>query len=144
MTKFGSRAAAVGFAPLMAVAIGACSPTASPTTQGDAEAQLCTSLGAFGDSLQAIEDLDASTASVEDVQAAKDDAQAAWDQVREDAAAVSEADDTAVDTAWQGVATAVDEFPTDVPVEEAVDTVQAAASGVRSAYDEMQDGLGCQ
>ena len=123
------------------LAIVGCTP--QQETQASAEAALCASLSAFGDSLQTLEDMDPATASVEDVQAARADIQSAWDDVVEQAADIPEADQAAVDSAWSGVAQAIDDFPTDAPIEEGLTAVQESASGVRSAYQEMSNGVGC-
>ena len=143
MTAFHRRVATVGIAAVAVFALSACTQP-SPTTQADAEGQLCTDLDAFSASLTALTDLDPATASVEDVQAAQASVQSSWDTVKASAADVSEADDTAVEAAWQGVVTAINDIPTDVPMSEALDPVQTAADGVRSAYDEMRNGVGCE
>jgi hypothetical protein len=112
-------------------------------TQPSAEAEVCTSVAAFGTALQDFRDLDPATASIEDVQAARDDIQAAWDQVKAEATDLSEADEAAVDEAWNAVSQSVDDFPTDEPIEDGLATVQDAAGEVQTAHQEMADGLGC-
>ncbi len=144
MNTLRSRAAAIGIATLTAVALSACMQEAAPSSQVDAEAQLCTSLAAFGTALGGIGDLDVTTSSAEDVEAARDAIQVAWDQVKEDAAAVPEADETAVEESWQTVVAAVDNIATDVPIEEALVPVQEAVDGVQANFDEMRDGVGCE
>ena len=54
-----------------------------------------------GRAVQGFRDLDPATASIEDVQAARDEIQAAWDQVKSKATDLNEADEAAVDEAWQ-------------------------------------------
>ena len=139
-----SRVAAIGIATLTAVALSACMQEAAPTSQADAETQLCTSLAAFGTALGGLRDLDLTTSSAEDVTAARDAIQVAWDQVKEDAAAVPDADETAVNDSWQTVVNAVDNIATDVPIEEALVPVQEAVDGVQANFDEMRDGVGCE
>lgn len=112
--------------------------------QSSAEQALCDSLAAFHASVAAITDLSPETASIDDLNAAKDAAQEAWDQVKTDAAEVSQADEAALEAAWNGLADAITGLPTDVAMADAMDTVQAAADEVESAYGEMRDGLGCQ
>jgi hypothetical protein len=143
MTLLPRRATTLGVAAITVIALAACTE-AAPSDQADAEAALCESMSAFGTSLQAFRDLDASTASVEDVQAARDDIQEAWDGVRAAAADVPAADDAAVDAAWQEVSTAIDDFATDESISEALVPVQEAAGGVQTAHEEMRDGLGCE
>jgi hypothetical protein len=137
------RLAAVGLAGVAVFALSACTEP-SPTSQADAEGQLCTDLDAFATALRGLTDLDPATASVDDVDAARASIQDAWDTVKASAADVAEADDTAVESAWQEVVTAIDDIPTDAPISEAIGPVQTAADAVRSAFDEMRNGVGCQ
>ena len=60
------------------------------------------------------------------------------------AADVPEADDAAVDAAWEEVSTAIDDFSSDVPASEALVPVQEAAGEVQAAYEQMRDGVGCE
>ena len=87
-------------------------------SQPSAEAAVCASVSAFGTAIQDFRDLDPATASIEDVQAARDDIQAAWDQVKSEATDLTEADEAAVDEAWNGVAQSIDDFPSDEPIED--------------------------
>ena len=112
-------------------------------SQPSAEAAVCASVSAFGTAIQDFRDLDPATASIEDVQAARDDIQAAWDQVKSEATDLTEADEAAVDEAWNGVAQSIDDFPSDEPIEDGLASVQDAAGGVQTAFQEMADGLGC-
>ena len=112
-------------------------------SQPSAEAAVCTSVAALGTALQDFRDLDPASASIEDVQAARDDIQAAWDQVKAEATDLNEADEAAVDDAWNGVSQSIDDFPTDEPIEDGLASVQEATGEVQTAYQEMADGLGC-
>ena len=143
MTSLPRRFATLGFAAIAVMTMAACTE-AVPTDQADAEAALCDSLAAFSTSLDEFRDLDPATASVEDVQAARDDIQEAWDAVRTAAADVPEANDAAVDAAWLEVASAIDDFAPDVAISEALVPIQEAAAEVQTARDEMRDGLGCE
>jgi hypothetical protein len=88
--------------------------------------------------------VDPATDSVEDIQAAADTAQTAWDAVGEAVAAVDEADDAAVDAAWSDLADQITNFDTAVPVADAVDQISGGVDEVQTAYGEMRDGLGCE
>jgi hypothetical protein len=112
-------------------------------SQPSAEAAVCASVSAFGTSIQDFRDLDPATASIEDVQAARDDIQAAWDQVKSEATDLTEADEAAVEEAWNSVSQSIDDFPSDEPIEDGLASVQDAAGGVQTAFQEMADGLGC-
>jgi hypothetical protein len=120
--------------------VAACS---QPSDQGGAELALCDSLAAFDASVQAIADLDPQASSVEDAQAAADAAQTAWDQVKTDAAAVSSADDAALESAWNDLAQTIGDLPSDAPIADNWDTVQSGIDNVQSVFVEMHDGLGC-
>jgi hypothetical protein len=140
MRAFGMRSATPVAAMLVILAVAGCTTDQS---QASAEADLCDSLAEFGDAVQALDDLDASTASVDDIRAARSTMEAAWDLVVVDAAAVSAADQEALESAWTDLADAVDAIPTDQPVEDALDTIDPAKAEVRSAYEEMANGVGC-
>jgi hypothetical protein len=112
-------------------------------SQASAEADLCASLATFGGSLQAFQDLDPASASIEDVEAARDDIQEAWDGVAAAAADVSEADEAALETAWSDLADDIDNIPQDEPIADVLTGLQSTADDVRGVYQEMADGSGC-
>jgi hypothetical protein len=112
-------------------------------SQASAEADLCGSLSAFGDSLQALEDLDPATASADDVQAAREDIDAAWEDVAAAAQDVSEADEAALETAWSELSSEIQDIPTDQPIADVLADLQSTAGEVRGVYQEMADGSGC-
>jgi hypothetical protein len=138
MTRTRLPVAAVAIAALALVA--ACTPASD---QGSAEQALCDSLATFGDSVQAIADLDPQTDSVEDVQAAAADADAAWADVESAAADVAEADDAALGAAWSDLSQTITSLPTDQPIADNWETVQASVDEVQATYAEMRDGAGC-
>lgn len=140
MQRNRNRLFAVAGATVLVVAT-ACTP--QQESQPSAEAAVCTSVAALGTAIQDFRDLDPATASIEDVQAARDDIQSAWDQVKAEATDLNEADEAAVDDAWNSVAQSVDEFPTDQPIEDGLASVQDATGEVQTAFDEMANGLGC-
>ncbi len=142
MTLLHRRMTALGIAGVALFALSACTQP-EPTSQADAEGQLCTDLDAFATALGGLTDLDPATATAEDVESTRTSIQDAWDAVKESAADVADADDTAVESAWQDVETAIDDIPTDVPLSEAIGPVQTAADAVRAAFAEMQNGVGC-
>ena len=132
-------------AATVALAVAACGGIgATASTQVDAEAALCTSLDTFKASVATLTGLDPATASIEDVQAARAAAGTAWDGVKAAAAAIPEADEAALETAFQGLAASVDDVPTDVPVADVVAGVKTAGAEIPAAIDEMRNGVGCQ
>jgi hypothetical protein len=112
-------------------------------TQASAEADLCGSLTAFGDELQEFQDLDPATASVDDVEAAREGVDAAWEDVAAAAQDVSEADEAALDAAWSELSSDLQNIPTDQPIADVLGDLQATAGDVREVYQEMADGSGC-
>jgi hypothetical protein len=116
---------------------------ATPESQEGAEQTLCSSLSGFGDSLAALRDLEASSASAEDYEAAAADVRAAWDQVDEDAADVTEADVTALESAQDDLDQAIEDAPADEPVTAALGTLSDEIDAVQTALGEVGDGLGC-
>ena len=134
------RVLAMAGAAIVLLIASACTEQES---QPSAEAAVCTSVSELGTAIQDFRDLDPATASIDDVQAARDDIQAAWDQVKSEATDLSEADEAAVDDAWNGVSVSIDDFPSDEPIEDGLATVQDATGAVQTAFQEMADGLGC-
>jgi len=125
------------------LALAACSGSATPTPQGDAEAAVCTALQTWSDEMRAFEGLDSSTASIEDVQAQRDKVSAAWNDVKTALAGVSTADQAAVQAGGEALSAALKDLPTDVPVAEAIAGVKTAAEPLKAAYQEMGNGMGC-
>jgi hypothetical protein len=118
----------------------ACTPASDQPTAEDA---LCDSLAEFNASVQAIADLDPQTDSVEDAQAAAQAADDAWAEVEAAAADVAEADDAALGAAWSDLSSTISNLPTDQPIADNWETVQASVDDVQGVYAEMRDGLGC-
>lgn len=138
MTRTRMPVAAIAIAVLALAA--ACTPASD---QPSAEQALCDSLATFGDSVQAIADLDPQTDSVEDAQAAAQTADEAWADVEAAAADVAEADDAALGAAWSDLSQTISGLSTDVPIADNWDTVQAGIDDVQGVYAEMRDGVGC-
>ena len=124
---------------LMLVA-AACTTTPDQST---AEATLCGSLATFQTDVQAVADLSPDSASVDDLNAATDAVSSSWDQVVTDAQAVSAADTAALTSAYNDLAQAIQDLPTDVAVTDALTTLQPSIDAVNSAYTEMANGLSC-
>ena len=125
--------------------LAACSPgpAATASTQAGAEAALCASLDAFGASVQTLVNTDPATASIEDVQASRAAVGTAWDAVKAAAATIPEADEAALETAFTGLAAAVDDAPTDVAIADVVASIKTAGAAIPAAVTEMKNGVGC-
>jgi hypothetical protein len=111
--------------------------------QAGAEAEACAAIQTWSDEMRALVAMDASTASVDDVRAQVDKIRAAWDGIRESLENVDATDEDAIVAAGQALETGIDNFQTDVPVADAIASVQTAAQPLKDAYSEMADGLGC-
>lgn len=142
MNPLARRPLLLGVVSALVLVLAACNE-AAPTDQAGAEGAACDSVDALQTALQDFRDLDPATASSDDVIAARDAVDDAWDDVKASSAAVGEANEAAIDAAWDQVSTAVENFATDVPVSEAIVPVQEGLGEVQAAFDEMRDGLEC-
>ncbi len=124
--------------------LAACSSAATPVPQSDAEKAVCTAVQTWSDEMRAFADLDAATASVEDVQAQRDKVSAAWDDVKTALQGVSAADTAAVTAAGDTLQAALTTMPTDVPIDQMIAGVKTAADPLKAAYKEMADGMDCK
>jgi hypothetical protein len=106
-------------------------------SQASAEENLCASLSEFAASVVNLQGLTAQTASTDDFQAAADDVREAWDAVKADAENVAEADSSALESAYNDLEGAIEDAPDDVPVADAVTTLQDEIASVAAAYREM-------
>jgi hypothetical protein len=127
----------------IAAVLAACGGGATPVPQEDAEAATCAAIQTFSDELRSLYSLDTTTASIEDYKAQRLVVEQAWDDVQASLPGLEAADDAAVEAGRAAVEEAIDNFPTDAPVADAVEGVRAAADPMRDAYLEMADGLGC-
>ncbi len=127
----------------IAAVLAACGAAATPVPQEDAEAASCAAIQTFSDELRALYSLDPASASIEDYQAQRDVVTDSWDAVKASLEGLEAADSAAVEAGKTAVETAIDSFPTDAPIADAVESVRTAADPMRDAYLEMADGLGC-
>jgi hypothetical protein len=139
-TRFWPVAAALA----ATVLVSACSGAATPTPQSDAEAAVCSALQTWSDEMQTFASLDPTTASIDDAKAQAEKVSAAWGDVKTALADVQTADKAAVEAGGDALVTAINDFPTDVPVADAVAGVKTAAEPLKSAYIEMANGMGCK
>jgi hypothetical protein len=112
-------------------------------SQASAEESLCASLSDFAASVVRLQGLTVQTASTDDFEAAADDVSEAWDAVVADAEDVAEADTSALESSYNDLEGAIEDAPDDVPVAEAVGTLQEEVAAVAASYREMFNGLNC-
>ncbi len=112
-------------------------------SQATAEQNLCGSLSSFSAAVVNLQGLDVQTASQDDYEEAVAQVQDAWDDVRNDAEEVRDADSAALESANEDLSNAVEDAPQDVPVADAVASLQPQVQQVSQAWSEMFNGLGC-
>lgn len=135
------KAAQVLLVALAVVALGlALTACGDEPTPEEAKQQLRTDLDAFQASLEDMKALSVNS-TVDEWQAAKADAQAAWDTAVESAKDVKEAEVTEVEAAWDDLAQTVDDISGDTPVSEIVPSIVAKIDALRAAYEDLRNGL---
>ena len=130
---------------LVACVLPACGAQGqSPTAQASTNEALCASLATFRSSVEDLLALDPSTASLDDVKAARRDIEQAWADVLSSAGETVINAQTDVEDAWSGLAEAVDDVRSDEPISEALASIRAQAEEVQAAYAGIADDVGCQ
>jgi hypothetical protein len=126
-------------AALVGIALAACS-TSTPST---AEQTFCDAEARFEDSLGAFQALDPETASI-------DDYRAGWTQVRADfremltyREELAETNIVELNAAVEDLLRAFDALGNDVPIQEAIDSLQEERQAVRTAWAAIDDDLSC-
>ena len=127
----------------VALAVAACGGGATASPQADAEQAACAAIQTWSDAMRQFAALDASSASIEDVQAQADVVEEAWADVKTSMDNVEAADEAAFLAAGAELEAALTDFSTDVPVADAIDEIKTAADPLKAAYGEVADGLGC-
>jgi len=121
----------------LGLALAACSDEPTPE---EAKQQLTTDLDAFKASVEDMKTLSVNS-TVDEWEAAKADAQAAWDKVVESAKDVEEAQVDEVEAAWDSLAQTIDDIDGDTPIAEIVPSITAEIDALRAAYDDLRNGL---
>ncbi len=127
----------------VALAVAACGGGATASPQADAEQAACAAIQTWSDEMRQFTALDASSASIEDVQAQAKAVEDAWADVKASMDTVEAADEAAFLAAGATLEAALKDFSTDVPVADAIGQVKTAAEPLKAAYGEVADGLGC-
>ncbi|RPI29915.1 MAG: hypothetical protein EHM52_04165 [Actinomycetota bacterium] len=135
------RASQVLLVALAVVALGlglaACGDEPTPE---EAKQQLTTDLDAFKASVEDMKALSVNS-TVDEWEAAKADAQAAWDKAAESAKDVKGAEVAEVEAAWDDLAQTIDDISGDTPISEIVPSIAAKIDALRAAYDDLRNGL---
>ena len=135
------RASQVFLVALAVVALGlALTACGDEPTPEEAKQQLRTDLDAFKASVEDMRALSVNS-TVDEWEAAKADAQAAWDTAVASAKDVKEAEVTEVEAAWDDLAQTVDDISGDTPIAEIVPSIAAKIDALKAAYEDLRNGL---
>jgi hypothetical protein len=136
------RVIAVGAIALVGIGgLAACGD--DDESQATAEQNLCASLSSFSAAVVGLQGLDVQTASQDDYEDAVQQIRDAWNDVRQDAKDVVDADAAALDAAREDLESAVDDAPEDVPVADAVAALEPQVDEIAQSWRELYDGLDC-
>jgi len=125
--------------PLMLLA--ACGSQA-PESVADQKAQLCTDLARFNTSVATLKSMSPSS-TVSDFRAARDEVKANFEQVKLTAQSVQEAKVAELETAYQGLDSAVQSIPETATLQQAMDSVSEQVVAVEDARAQMNTDLNC-
>jgi len=125
--------------PLMLLA--ACGSQA-PESVADQKAQLCTDLARFNTSVATLKSMSPSS-TVSDFRAARDEVKANFEQVKLTAQSVQEAKVAELETAYQGLDSAVQSIPETATLQQAMDSVSEQVVAVEDARAQMNADLNC-
>lgn len=125
--------------PLMLLA--ACGSQA-PESVVDQKAQLCTDLARFNTSVATLKSMSPSS-TVSDFRAARDEVTTNFEQVKLTAQSVQEAKVAELETAYQGLDSAVQSIPETATLQQAMDSVSEQVVAVEDARAQMNADLNC-
>ena len=109
-------------------------------SQSHAEKQYCDSLSSLQSSLTTLTSLNPSTASQDEVQSDIDAIQSDWSTVKSDASNLSDANQQALDDAWDSFQSSVSDLSGGSG---STEDVQTAAKGLESAVQSNADSYDC-
>jgi hypothetical protein len=112
-------------------------------TKSEAASSLCGSLTTLESSIQALLNIDTSTATKSEFQSDVDAVESAWDQVKTDAQDVQDADTGDLDSAWDSFESAVKDVPSDSSVSDAESAVSQSAADLESAAKSTASSVNC-
>ncbi|MFD6133993.1 hypothetical protein [Isoptericola sp. NPDC056618] len=115
----------------------------STDAMGDDTAQVCQDLSAYTDALRNLASTLSPDASVEDVQAARDQAEDAQRTLHESLAEVSDDRTDDVEQAWDSLVTAFGQVDDDATLAQAADSLKDEAQGVVDATASVGQDLDC-
>jgi hypothetical protein len=112
-------------------------------SSAEAKADFCNSLQSLSSTVMSYEGLDVRTATSDDLDAAADDINDAWDEVVDDAEDWANAYDNPLNIAYNDLYWEIQYLPSDNTVAENYDAVEDELAAFPEAYSETFDGSGC-
>src|SRR6478752_7415502 len=112
-------------------------------SQQDAEQNLCTSLNQFAASVTALQGLSLTGSSGEDVKAATQNIEDAWNQVVADAKDVKSASTDSIQSSYEDLKQSIQDRSTDESISEMIAAIQPKVTAFAEAWKSLADGLNC-
>jgi hypothetical protein len=113
-------------------------------SQAEAEQHLCASLDAFAASVVSLQGLSLQSASEDDLNAAVDEVDNAWDKVVEDAKDVKNASTDKIESAYDDLKNAVENRPTDKPITEVIAGLEPKVTAFAQAWKDFASSFDCK
>jgi len=126
-----------------AILIGLWAANRGGESQADAQQAFCSSLSSLDSSVEALTNLDPTSASQSDYQSAVSTIENDWDQVKSDASDLASIDVSTLDDAWDSFKSAVDDVPDDASVSDALSDVKSSADSLVSTTKSTLTGPDC-
>ena len=126
-----------------AILIGIWAASRDGESQADAQQAFCSSLSTLDSSVEALTNLEPTSASQSDYESAVSTIESDWDQVKTDASDLASIDMSTLDDAWDSFTTAVDDVPDDASVSDALSDVKSSADSLVSTTKSTLTGPDC-
>jgi len=126
-----------------AILIGIWAASRDGESQADAQQAFCSSLSTLDSSVEALTDLEPTSASQSDYESAVSTIESDWDQVKTDASDLASIDMSTLDDAWDSFTAAVDDVPDDASVSDALSDVKSSADSLVSTTKSTLTGPDC-
>jgi hypothetical protein len=102
----------------------------------EAQVEFCQALVAYGEAVQELQNVSAST-TVEDLQSARDDVAEAWEDIKDSAGDLREARLRAAENAWENSQEAINDISGDATLGEAAATIRGQAVILATEIDKI-------
>jgi hypothetical protein len=143
MKKTMMAALAIGASVLGALALAVGVSAWDGESTETAKTEFCESLTGLSSTVMSYEGLDPATATNDELNAAADDIDEAWDEVVDEAYDWTWAEDNQLVEAYDDLYDAMDSLPGDYTVAQSIEALQPELSAFPQAYSATFDGSGC-